>query len=117
MQDLNSGDDIRGRAWSNSPARRRSSSNFWNGANRNFLSWLETFWVVASTRHFTSAAVQLGYSQAAVTVHIKALEKQLGVTLFERCQFSKNIVLTEAAVGHWNTLRGFWRLAKETKTA
>lgn len=103
---------------SNSLAKRRSSPqpSFW-GADRNFLERLATFHVVASTGHFTSAAVQLGYSQATVTVHIKALENQLGVTLFERCRFSRNIILTEAGRRALEYAERLLALAEETKTA
>jgi DNA-binding transcriptional LysR family regulator len=89
----------------------------WKGANRHLLDWLETFRMVVTTRSFTSAAVRLGYSQSTVTTHIKALERQLGVVLFDRYQFSKNIVLTEAgrsALGYAGRLLA---LADETKTA
>jgi DNA-binding transcriptional ArsR family regulator len=115
IQGLISSEDIRGMEQPSSTAKRRPS--VWAGADRNFLERLATFSVVASTGHFTSAAVQLGYSQATVTVHIKALESQLGVTLFERCRFSKDIVLTEAgrrALGYAVRLLA---LAEETKTA
>ena len=106
-------------AWPNSLAKRRPSPqpSFWAGADRNFLERLATFHVVASTGHFTSAAVRLGYSQATVTVHIKALESQLGVTLFERCRFSRNIVLTEAGSRALEYAVRLLALAGETKTA
>ena len=42
------------------------------------LHHLETFRVVGKTMNFTRAAVILGYSQSAVTMHVKALEKELG---------------------------------------
>jgi len=103
----------------NSLAKRRSSpqQSFWAGADRNFLERLATFRVVASTGHFTRAAVQLGYSQATVTVHIKALESQLGVTLFERCRFSRSIVLTEAGRRALEYAVRLLALAEETKMA
>ena len=96
-------------------ALRRPSS--WKGANSHFLCWIETFQVVASTRHFTSAAIQLGYSQTTVTLHIKALESQLGVTLFERYRFSRSVILTKAgrcALGYAARLLA---LEDEMKTA
>lgn len=99
----------------NSPAKRRLS--VWAGADRNFLERLATFRTVASTGHFTSAAVQLGYSQATVTVHIKALESQLGVTLFKRCRFSRSIVLTEAGRRALEYAVRLLALAEETKLA
>jgi DNA-binding transcriptional LysR family regulator len=43
---------------------------------------------------FTQAATQLGYVQSAVTSHVKALEDELGVRLFDRLR--RRIVLTEA---------------------
>lgn len=45
---------------------------------------LKTFRAVAQLLNFTDAANQLGYVQSAVTGHIKALEEDLGVLLFER---------------------------------
>jgi DNA-binding transcriptional LysR family regulator len=111
-----SGDDIRGIAQSGSPAKRPQPS-FWAGADRNFLERLATFQVVASTGHFTSAAVQLGYSQATVTVHIKALENQLGVTLFDRCRFSRDIVLTDAGQRALEYANRLLALAEEAKMA
>jgi DNA-binding transcriptional ArsR family regulator len=112
------GEDVREMAPS-SVAKRRSNpqQSFWAGADRNFLERLATFRVVASTGHFTSAAVQLGYSQATVTVHIKALESQLGVTLFERCRFSRDIVLTEAGRRALEYAVRLLALAEETKMA
>ena len=109
----------RGMARPNSLAKRRPNpqASFWAGADRNFLERLATFRVVASTGHFTSAAVQLGYSQATVTVHIKGLESQLGVTLFERCRFSRNIVLTEAGRRALEYAVRLLALAEETKMA
>jgi DNA-binding transcriptional LysR family regulator len=89
----------------------------WTGASRHFLDWLETFRVVVSTRNFTSAAAQLGYSQSTVTTHIKALERQLGVVLFERYQFSKSIALTEAGRSALEYAARLLALAHETKTA
>jgi DNA-binding transcriptional LysR family regulator len=102
-------------AQSSAEAKRRPS--LWTGADRNFLERLATFRVVASTGHFTSAAVQLGYSQATVTVHIKGLESQLGVTLFERCRFSRNIELTESGRRALEYAVRLLTLAEETKTA
>ena len=114
-----SGEDIRGIAPSDSLARRRPSPqpSFLAVADRNFLERLATFHVVASTGHFTSAAVQLGYSQATVTVHIKALENQLGVTLFERCRFSRNIILTDAGRRALEYAVRLLALAEEAKAA
>jgi hypothetical protein len=108
-------DGIRGTEQSSSAGKR--GQNVWTGADRNFLERLATFRAVVSTGHFTSAAVQLGYSQATVTVHIKGLESQLGVTLFERCRFSRNIVLTEAGRRALDYAVRLLTLAEEAKTA
>ena len=78
---------------------------------------LETFRVVAATNSFTRAATELGCCQSTVTVHIKDLERELGVRLFDRCRFSKKVVMTEA--GH-RTLEYAGRLmtlADEAKAA
>jgi DNA-binding transcriptional LysR family regulator len=77
-----------------SSARRRPRAT--KDASGNLIGWLETFRVVVSTGHFTSAALQLGCSQSTVTEHVKALERQLRVTLIERYKGSQNIVLTDA---------------------
>ncbi len=55
---------------------------------------LNTFRTVATGLSFTRAATQLGYVQSAVTSHIKALENELGVRLFDR--LGRRIALTEA---------------------
>ncbi|MGD6965643.1 LysR family transcriptional regulator [Rossellomorea vietnamensis] len=58
------------------------------------LSWLRTFITAAQFNNFRKASQQLFISQPSVTVHIKLLEKELGVSLFERK--GKSIKLTEA---------------------
>lgn len=55
---------------------------------------LRTFKAVASESSFTRAAKELGYVQSAVTAHVKALEADLGVRLFDR--LGRSIVLTGA---------------------
>jgi DNA-binding transcriptional LysR family regulator len=59
------------------------------------LRQLHTFRVVAMTRNFTRAAMELGCCQSTVTVHIQALERELSVSLFERHRSSKRVVLTD----------------------
>jgi DNA-binding transcriptional LysR family regulator len=58
------------------------------------LRHLNTFRTVAAELSFTRAAAQLGYVQSAVTSHIKALEDELGVRLFDR--LGRRIMLTHA---------------------
>ena len=62
------------------------------------LHHVRTFCVVTDTNNFTVAAARLGCSQATVTTHIQALESELGVRLFERKRFARNVRLTE--IGH-----------------
>jgi len=59
------------------------------------LQHLETFCVVTDTSNFTRAAARLGCSQSTVTMHIRALERELGAPLFVRDRSSKTVVLTE----------------------
>lgn len=55
---------------------------------------LRSFQAVALQGHLTQAAELLHLSQPAVTAHIKALEEELGVSLFDRV--SGGVVLTDA---------------------
>ena len=61
------------------------------------LQHIQSFRMVALMHNFTRAAAELGYSQGSVTLHVKALERELGVALLERHRFSKTVELT--AVG------------------
>ncbi|SMC26189.1 DNA-binding transcriptional regulator, LysR family [Andreprevotia lacus DSM 23236] len=58
------------------------------------LYQLRTFVAVAQQGHLTQAAELLHLSQPAVTAQIKALEEELGVSLFER--YPGGVQLTEA---------------------
>lgn len=55
---------------------------------------LLTFARIAETGSFTRTAEQLGYSQSAVTMQIKQLEREIGTALFER--IGKHVRLTQA---------------------
>lgn len=55
---------------------------------------LKTFKRVAEEKSFSKAAVALNYGQSTVTEHVKALEEELGVSLFDR--LSKRIFITSA---------------------
>lgn len=58
------------------------------------LSAVRVFEAAARHENFTSAAAELGMSQAAVSYQVKLLEERLGVPLFRREK--KRVVLTEA---------------------
>ncbi len=56
------------------------------------LRQLQTFVQAAKFQSFSKAATKLGYSQSAVTVQIRLLEKELGTRLFDR--MGKQVELT-----------------------
>lgn len=56
------------------------------------LRQLQTFVQAAKFQSFSRAATKLGYSQSAVTVQIRLLEKELGTRLFDR--MGKQVELT-----------------------
>ena len=58
--------------------------------NKNVAAFVK----IVEYSSFTKAADSLGYSQAAVTAQIKALEKELGAPLFDR--LGKRVFLTQA---------------------
>jgi molybdenum-dependent DNA-binding transcriptional regulator ModE len=73
------------------------------------LQQVESFRMVALTHNFTRAAAELGYSQSSVTLHIKALERELGAPLLERHRFSKTVQLLRSTGARWITPGGYWR--------
>src|SRR3954452_24910329 len=50
------------------------------------LRRLEAFHAVAEHGSFSGAALALGYAQSVVSHHVAQLERELGVTLFERAR-------------------------------
>ena len=69
------------------------------------LRQLQTFVQAAKLQSFSRAASQLGYSQSAVTVQIRMLEKELGTRLFDR--MGKQVELTAQGrkfLEHANTI-------------
>ena len=58
------------------------------------LRQLTTFRSVAQALSFTAAAQALGYAQSSVTVHVQALEQELGTPLFDR--LGRRVALTDA---------------------
>lgn len=67
------------------------------------LNYVRSF--ESSARHlsFTKAAEELGYTQAAISVHIRSLEQYLGTKLFHRA--ARSLALTEAGEAFLPTLR------------
>ncbi|MCT2592530.1 LysR family transcriptional regulator [Streptomyces sp. N2-109] len=58
------------------------------------LKHLSTFLAVARHLSFTRAAQELDYVQSSVTAHVKSLEADLGIPLFER--LGRRVALTDA---------------------
>jgi DNA-binding transcriptional LysR family regulator len=75
------------------PDRWRSDGASANTAKME-LRQLITFRRVANTLSFTQAAAELNYAQSTVTAHVKALESDLHVALFER--LGQRVLLTDA---------------------
>lgn len=75
---------------------------------------ITTFLRVAELQSFTQAAIQLGYSQSAVTVQIKQLEQELEVQLFER--IGRNIKLTEQGKRFVGYATDIMKTLQEAKT-
>ena len=57
------------------------------------IKCLRTFQAVVACGTYAKAADRLGYTQSTVTVHIKQLERDLGLPLFER--IGRRMVLTQ----------------------
>lgn len=76
---------------------------------------LVTFLKVAELKNISKAAEKLGYSQSAVTIQIKQLEKELEVQLFER--IGKGVSLTDKGkefIFHANEILRVTAVAMET---
>jgi len=81
------------------------------------LQHLKTFMAVVATMSFNRAADELDYSQSSVTHHIKGLERELGVRLFDRFRFARTIVLTDAGRRVYLYATRLLALAEEAKVA
>lgn len=81
------------------------------------LQHLKTFMAVVATMSFNRAADELDYSQSSVTHHIKGLERELGVRLFDRFRFARTIVLTDAGRRVHLYATRLLALAEEAKVA
>jgi len=67
------------------------------------LNFIRSFECAARHLSFTKAAAELGYTQAAISTHIRALEKYVGRDLFLRN--ARSIALTEMGEAFLPTLR------------
>lgn len=76
---------------------------------------INTFLHIAQQQSFSKAAKQLGYSQAAVTIQIKQLEKELNVHLFDR--IGKQISLTHQGQIFYNYAISIVKSMEEAKSA
>lgn len=81
------------------------------------LQHLRTFMAVAATMSFSRAAEDLDYSQSSVSHHIKGLERELGVKLFDRFRFAHKIALTDAGRRVYLYATRLLALAEEAKVA
>jgi DNA-binding transcriptional LysR family regulator len=79
------------------------------------LRHLTTFRAVARSLSFTQAAAELGYVQSALTAHVKALEAELGVQLFDR--LGRRIVLTNSGVSLLGYAENILELARQAAVA
>jgi len=67
------------------------------------LNFIRSFECAARHLSFTKAAQELGYTQAAISMHVRALEKYIGRDLFTRN--ARSIELTEMGEAFLPTLR------------
>ncbi len=79
------------------------------------LRQLKTFVTVARLLSFNRAAEELNYAQSSISAHIHALEKELGVQLFDR--LGRCIMLTEAGEHLLSYAKKMLDLEEETLTA
>jgi DNA-binding transcriptional LysR family regulator len=77
------------------------------------LRQVETFRAVAEELSFSRAAAKLGYVQSSVSAQVAALERNLGVPLFDR--LGRTIALTEAGAVMLSHSRRLLALAEETR--
>ena len=79
------------------------------------LRQLETFGAVAREHSFSRAAAELGYVQSSVSSQVAALERELGVPLFDR--LGRRIALTEAGRVMLDYTERLLDLAREAEEA
>src|SRR3712207_7120256 len=79
------------------------------------LRQVETFRAVAEELSFSRAAAKLGYVQSSVSAQVSALERELGVPLFDR--LGRTIALTDAGEVMFAYSGGLLDLAEQTRAA
>jgi DNA-binding transcriptional LysR family regulator len=79
------------------------------------LRQVQTFRAVAEELSFSKAAAKLGYAQSSVSAQVGALEREIGVPLFDR--LGRRIKLTDAGEVMLAHSRKLLALAEETKGA
>src|SRR5579863_1824156 len=77
----------------------------------DFLQWIRGFYFVAECGSVTKAAELMGREQPTVTHQIKCLEKEFGVTLFDRSSGAMKLtaegrVLLEKSISLFEVVRG-----------
>jgi DNA-binding transcriptional LysR family regulator len=82
------------------------------GANEMEIRQLKAFIAIAETKTFTAGAKQLNITQAAISMQIQQLEKEIGLQLFTRT--SRRVIITEAGE---SLLRRARRILREHDTA
>jgi DNA-binding transcriptional LysR family regulator len=76
---------------------------------------IRVFYAVASTLSFSRAAEELSISQPGVTFHVKGIEREYGVSLFERV--GKRLYLTDAGRTLYNYVQRLSLLEEEARVA
>jgi DNA-binding transcriptional LysR family regulator len=79
------------------------------------LRQVETFRAVAEELSFSRAAAKLGYVQSSVSAQVSALERELGVPLFDR--LGRRIALTDAGEVMFTYSGELLALAEQTREA
>lgn len=79
------------------------------------LTHLKTFVVLAATKNFNRAAIELGYCQSNITHQIQQLEKEFGARLFHRFRGSKGADLTDVGHRAYKHATRILRLAEKAK--
>lgn len=79
----------------------------------DFFQWLRGFYYVTKIKSVSLAAAEMGRNQPAISHQIKSLEKELGVTLFDRTKGSME--LTPEGISLLGKTISVFELIKEMK--